>query len=277
MLPATPATTPEHQETVLRWEQFQEVFAQGHRQGEHCSLVGPTGSGKTLLELELLEIIGSRKGKDGRPSRVVILLYKPRDDTLKRLDPEEWKRIKKWPPGYGEEHCVVWPKTGKASEAARQHRAVFLPLLDQVYAEGGQTVCIGEAAYFERPLPSGLGMTGTLEQFWSTARSLKLTVVSDTQRPRHVSRLMWSEPAWLFIFPLDDQDDLKRVAELSGRKMDVYRIASQLGGHEFLCVRRQRDGRRALYVSKVEANAGPTHRRSSLPRRRGDSIPEDKE
>lgn len=170
----------------------------------------------------------------------------------------------------------MWPKAPKASEAARHHRNVFLPLLDQIYAEGGQTVCIGEAAYFERPLPSGLGMSGQLEQFWSTARSLKLTVVADTQRPRHVSRLMWSEPAWVFIFPLEDDDDLKRVAELSGRKLDVYNIGKQLGGHEFLCVRRQRDGRRALYVSKVEVSDRQNSSGSRKSRSRNNDLPEGK-
>lgn len=244
---------------VVTWEHFKETFARTHKQGEHISIVGPTGSGKTLLGLELIKIIGARTSKDGLPSRVVVLVYKPRDDTMDRLrqglpkKSKEWTVIKKWPPSYGQEHAVVWPKGGPPSGAAARHRAVFLPLLDTIYAEGGQTIYIGEAAYFERPLPSGLGMSGTLEQFWSTARSLKLTVVADTQRPRHVSRLMWSEPAWIFIFALEDDDDLRRVAELSGRKRDVFYITKKLGGHEFLCIRRQRNGKRALYVSKVDA------------------------
>jgi hypothetical protein len=63
---------------------------------------------------------------------------------------------------------------------------------------------------------------------------------------------MWSEPSWVFIFPPDDLDDLKRVAELTGRKEDVLAVAERLGGHECAVVRRQRDGRRALYVTRVE-------------------------
>jgi hypothetical protein len=43
------------------------------------------------------------------------------------------------------------------------------------------------------------------------------------------------------------------VAELSGRRYDVMSAANRLGGHEFLCIRRQRNGTRTLYVSRVEA------------------------
>ena len=108
-------------------------------------------------------------------------------------------------------------------------------------------------------------MGGTMEQFWSTARSLKLTVISDTQRPRQVTRLMWSEPAWLFIYHIDDRDDLKRVAEMSGNELAVWNIVPKLGGHEFLCVRRQRaqgKEQRELYVSRVDVTRDTRNKRS---------------
>lgn len=247
---------------VIAWPQFAVMFSRAHKQGENVAIVGPTGSGKTQLGLGLCEIIGARQGADRRPTRVVILNFKPRDDTLTRLQVKgkatgEWKTIKSWPPSYGEEHVVVWPRSSSASQGARRHRAVFLPLIDTIYAEGGQTVYIPEAAYFERNPPSGLGMGGTMEQLWSTSRSLKLTVISDTQRPRQVTRLMWSEPAWLMVFHIDDEDDLKRVAEMSGRKGDVWRIVPKLGGHEFLCIRRQKTmgaDVREIYVSRVDVD-----------------------
>ncbi len=228
------------------------MFAREHTQGEHVGIVGVNGSGKSVLELELAKIIGARKARNGRPASVTVLAVKPRDETLERLVAEGWPVLKAWPPSYGQEHNVVWPKASRPSTAAREQRAVFRPLLDAIYHEGGQTVCIDEAAYFERPLPSGLGLHGTMEQYWSSARSLKLTLIAGTQRPRNVTRSMWSEPAWLFIFSLHDRDDLKRVAELSGRREEVLELAPQLGGFEFLCVRRQANGTRELYVSRVE-------------------------
>lgn len=233
---------------VLEWDRFTEMFRDAHRQGEHVAIVGQTGSGKSVLGLSLCKVIGSRMGKDRRPSRVVVLGTKPRDDTLKALG---WPVIKKWPPAYGQEHCIVWPRRGRPSMTMDQQRRVFAPLLNIIHGEGGQTVYIDEAATFERPLPHGMGMSGLMEDYWSNARSSKLTLVGGTQRPRNVTRLMWSEPSWLFIFAPDDEDDLKRVAELSGARDAVMEAADRLGPYEFLCVRRQRSHPKSLYVSKV--------------------------
>lgn len=253
---ALPDRYQPEQPIEIWWPDFQTMFAKAHKQGEHVALVGPNGTGKTLMGLELCKIIGARIAKDRRPSRVTILQYKPRDDTLQVLG-EGWPVIKKWPPKYGEEHCIIWPKAKSASQAARLHRAVFLPVLDRIYVEGSQTVYAPEAAYFERAQPAGLGMGGTMEQIWGTARSLKLTMISDTQRPRMVTILMWTEPAWLIIYRLENRDDIKRVADLSGYPDEVWAIVPRLGEHECLVIRRQRHaGKRRLYVTKVELVTG---------------------
>lgn len=235
--------------TVLAWEAFAAMFARAQRQGEHVAIVGQTGSGKTVLGLELAKIVGNRRTARGRPASVVILASKPRDDRLRALG---WPVIRSWPPSYGQEHAIVWPKARTPSTAMRDLRRVFGPLLDTIYHEGGQTVVIDEAADFEDALPNGMGLAGTLTRYWRTGRSLKLTLIAGTQRPRRVSVSMWTEPSWVFAFHIDDRDDLKRVADLSGSREDVLELVPRLGGFEFLCVRRQRAGMRHLYVSRVE-------------------------
>jgi energy-coupling factor transporter ATP-binding protein EcfA2 len=242
------------QPNVLHWDEFTEMFSGSYEQGEHVAIVGPTGGGKTTIGLSICKLIGQRRTKDRRPARVTVLCYKPRDDTMRQVLPEsEWPVIKKWPPGYGEEHCIVWVRGGKSS-TERKHRqvAVFRPLLDTMYREGGQAVYIPEAAHFERKPPDGLGMGGMMTEFWSSARSNKLAIIADTQRPRWVTRSMWTEPSWLIICRPEDDDDLREVAKLSGEKMAVLNTVPHLGPYEFLCIRRQRHAQRELYVSRVD-------------------------
>jgi energy-coupling factor transporter ATP-binding protein EcfA2 len=233
---------------VLRWEAFQAMFAEGYEEGEHVSLVGPTGSGKSVTGVELIKIIGARRAHDRRPARVIVLADKPRDDTIMALHKDGWPIIKEWPPSYGQEHAIIWPRT--ADE--KTQRNIFRPVLDAVYQEGGQTVYIDEAAYFSDPAPDGLGLRAKLGKFWRAARSNKAAVVAGTQRPCAVPRLMWSEPSWVLVFAVEDEDDLKRVAQLSGRPLAVWSIVPNLGGHEFMCIRRQRGGTRGIYVSRVD-------------------------
>lgn len=239
------------QVVVMPWQEFAPFFYENHQQGEHISIVGRTGKGKTTLGLMLCKIVGSRpaknpvdeKSKVRRPSRVTVLCYKPRDDTMRLILPqEEWPVIKKWPPPYGQEHCIVWVK----GDFKRQ-RAVFAPLLQQIYQEGAQTIYVPEAAHFERQPPGGLGMGSQMTEFWSAARSNKLTMISDTQRPRWVTNSMWTEPTWIFVFRIRDRLDKKRLAELTSEDRAIWEIMPKLGDFEFMCFHEE-----TIYISKVD-------------------------
>jgi energy-coupling factor transporter ATP-binding protein EcfA2 len=242
-MPESPPKRPER----VSWDELAETFYYEHRQGEHVALVGPTGSGKSTLAVQLVQLVAARPAKDGRPARVTVFATKPRDATIEALG---WPRAKRWPPPYGQEHVVVWPPYGDPGTAARRQRAVFEPLMREIFKEGGQTVFIDEILDFEEPLPNGMGLRPLVVQYWTKARALDVTLIAGTQRPRNVARPMWSEPAWLFVFRLEDHDDLKRLGEIGGNTRGIKEIVSELDDHEFLLARR-RGARRELVVSKV--------------------------
>ncbi len=224
------------------WEQVRTYFAKTHKLGEHVSIEGPTGSGKSFLALLLLEARGQRTTVNKRPVHITICCDKPRDRTIQILIAQGWPRIRDlngWPPGYGEEQVVLWPTYGDPSTAASRQRAVFEPALREMFSSGNQIIYIDEAEYFSNPAPDGLGLRGLLGQFWGKSRAAGVTLMAATQRPVDVPRKMWSEPYWLFLFRPEDEEDLKRVAQLSGRKQLVMEVLPTLGNHEFLMLRRR--------------------------------------
>lgn len=128
-------------------------------------------------------------------------------------------------------------------------RPIFEEVLNEIDESGNQIVFIDEAAYFERPAPNGLGLARYLEEYWTLSRSNGVSLVAGTQRPFRVSRSMWSEPYWLFLFRPEDEEDLKRVAQLSGNKELVMQVLPTLGEHEFLMLRRRPE--RIAVISQV--------------------------
>lgn len=203
-----------------------------------------------MLALLLLEERGKRTTVNGRPVSITIMAVKPRDRTLSLLG---WKRmttLNDWPPPYGDEQVILWPTYGDPRTVAARQRAVFEPALREIMQSGNQIVYIDEAAYFEENPPNGLGLAALTTQFWYMSRANGITLMAATQRPTRVSRSMWSEPYWLFIFRPEDEDDLKRVAELSGSKRLVLDVVPTLDTHEFLMLRRRPE--RLAVVSQVE-------------------------
>lgn len=172
-------------------------------QGEHCLILGSTGTGKT----ELLEKLCL--------TRKFVILFHVKQDTLAW---RSFKRIKTAgemdsakPNADGSIRLLLHPVG--ASRAAEFRKAI-----DKAYQQGGWTVAFDEL--YEMVL---LGLEDVLIRIYSEGRSEYVTCIGGTQRPSFITskgltRWALSQPTHHFMFQVRDGRDLKKVEEIYSSK-----------------------------------------------------------
>lgn len=198
------------------------------QQGEHVTLIGPTGAGKTTAALALLAERERRRG------HVLTILTKPRDPVAKRLRGRGYESTRAWPPPYRRSKIILWPKQERLGQTAEQ-RQVVSDALDGVFADGAWCVYIDELFW----LTNRLKLDAKLRDLWLQGRSLGVTLVASGQRPRNLPVEAYSSSSHLLLWQTNDDDDLKRIAGLGAASTAEVRDAvSSLDfrGHEVLWV-----------------------------------------
>jgi hypothetical protein len=209
----------------VRWDRFRAALRL--RQGEHITIVGVTGSGKTILARELL----------GFRSYVVVMGTKRRDPELyapfeergyevtDKFDPE---------PSEDESRIIFRPRMGTPDEKGRaRQRDAFQGMLFEAYEAGGWTIYADELVR----ITSTLKLATTMEEFWTGGRTEKLTVVGATQFPVYVPLAAFDQATHLFLFNNSDRNRVNRMAEFTGRNIVMARhLIPRLPEHEFLYV-----------------------------------------
>lgn len=211
---------PDTQVPVLSWSRFLGQFT--WKQGEHVSLIGPTGQGKTTLAAAISE----------QRRYVVWVATKPKDEALDRLMAKGYRRIQHWPPDMTMTRVIFWPTWKDRNDTARQREAIGA-MLDETFRAGGWTVVVDELAY----LAQVLRLDGRLRPYWWQGRSNHLSLVAATQRPAWVPLEMYSQATHLFLWGDRSGDNLKRLGELNYSHVDtVRRIVSSLARYDVLYV-----------------------------------------
>lgn len=194
--------------------------------GEHIALIGPTGLGKTNLMMNLLPL--SRFN--------VVFATKPADATMERLIREgDYTRLKRWVPGMSAldvPRRVLWPDARRI-DSDKQQREVFQDAFGRIYREGGWTIAIDEAWWISVHLKLAHETRVMLQQ----GRSLGISMINATQRPKNVPLEIYSQSTHLFFWRDNDQEDLDRLSGINARDSRLVRVVVQnLERHQVLYI-----------------------------------------
>ena len=209
----------------VRWDDFRRRVHL--RQGEHITIVGTTGSGKTVLARELLRdrdyaaVLGT-KNEDEE-------LYGPFQkrgyELTDSFDPE---------PDADESRIIFRPRLATPDDKGlAKQRQAFEGMLFEVWEAGGWTLYADEIWY----LVVRLKLATIFETFWGAGRSNHITVVASTQLPVSIPLMAFDQATHLFLFRNTDRYRVNRMAEFAGSDNDLARyIIPRLPRHEFLYV-----------------------------------------
>lgn len=229
----------------ISWAELEPEFLDswgwpdGRNEAEHLSIVGPTGSGKSYFQSYVV-----KKRADLRGSYVIVIATKPADKTLRNM---HWPVINKYPPPWGKHtQFILWPKGSKnAAHSLMEQRYQIGTCLTEIWQADANTIVVfDEIAYVEEELR----LKTLINRYWREGRSIGISVVATTQRPRNVSRYMWSEPSWIVAFAPPDEDEARRVAEIIGGRRKFTAPLAELGRHEFIIINRRS---KEAYISKI--------------------------
>jgi energy-coupling factor transporter ATP-binding protein EcfA2 len=235
----------------LEWSEFLRTWA--WEQGEHVTLIGPTGAGKTTLALEILP----------RRSWVVALATKRVDKTMSKLVRSQgWRKITAWPPGplglRRKLHVVLWPRIETVDDVPQQ-RYVIATALSDIFTSGSWCVFADEVLYLTETLGLGKMMGLLLTQ----GRSLGVSFVGASQRPRNIPKTMLSMSTHVFLWGTSDPEDLRFLSGFGRLNSSHVRAeVGSLGEHEVLYVCTRGMGR--LVRTQVSSRRSAQDARSHL-------------
>lgn len=194
----------------IGWSQLRTHLERSWLPGQHVTLVGKTGSGKTHIALELLDM----------RTYSLILATKRRDPLLQEAgagykvveDMNEIPRTENGTPVY--RHVIVWPGRAITNEDDRlnMQRNAIKNTLATTERQGNWTVLSDETMW----LYDRLRLKAELDSVWYQGRSSGISFIANAQRPTRVPRLMISSASHLFLSYVSDKRDLEPLREIAG-------------------------------------------------------------
>lgn len=209
---------------MLTREEFLREVARRHRPGDHITLIGPTGRGKSVLTGQLVPLLV-------RHTDVAILAPKGRDPALAGLG----HPTRTWPPrrswwegvailgGLKEDRHRERPKIWRVEVPIRKVEdftrlaALYGRILADALARPEQgrraTVIVLDDSRF---LADQMKLSKLIVANMMIGRSKRTTMINNFQAPRWVPRECLDQASHVLIWRNRDSDVGKRLAEISG-------------------------------------------------------------
>lgn len=210
-----------------------------YKAGEHVSFIGPTGSGKTYLALQLL----ARSAGEDLPGYITVM--KARDKTVGDFlrTHEGWKRTLTFPPppvvpGMKKPRgWAVWPHHTNDPEADDiRHAQIFDRMHRQLYVKGDNIIFDDEVVSLVREMDQKKNLT----RIWTKGRSIGSGLWGATQRPAMVPLEMYDQAQHLFLGNIKDKRSQDRFGEISGVDPDlVVSVVQRLPQFHWLYIRQE--------------------------------------
>lgn len=192
----------------IPWDKF--VKQLHWKQGEHFSLIGPTGLGKTTMLMNLLPL----------HPYVVVFATKPRDSSMDKLINAGYLKMERWrsldPKEYPRR--VLWPNA-MAMDSRELQKDVFHHAFEKIYREGNWTVALDETWWIDNELNLGSDIKVYLLQ----ARSLGISLLAATQRPAWVPRELYTSSTHLMFWRTNDETDLRSISGIGWRSAEIIK------------------------------------------------------
>jgi energy-coupling factor transporter ATP-binding protein EcfA2 len=207
-----------------------------HSPGEHVTIIGRTGSGKSTLGYQLLGAAHSRR----HPAAVI--LSKPKDlTTNKAARKYGLKFTSRWPaprsffqtnPPFSH---VLRPRFTYDDDKDRfEHTEVFKGLLKDTYQRGHRTVYAPDLYGLLERQPD---LESHFVTAWLNWRSNDADLWVDSQKATHIPLLAFNQPTHMFLFRETDKKGRERFDQFGGFDSKLVERANMaLRPHEALYI-----------------------------------------
>jgi hypothetical protein len=206
------------------------------RTGQHITTIGPTGSGKTVLNRLLLRRAPIPAPQAAGPY-VVVLGIKNRDPELYGpYQREGYELVRSFDaePDYDErtKRVIFAPYSQKHGKEGNHERAkAFRQALHDVLDVGYWTLYADDVQF----MAVEMGLNPEFKEIWQIGRSEGISLVVSSQEPVDIPVMAYGAATHLFLFKNPDAYRVKRMAELAGVNRDVVRgLIPTLPDHEFI-------------------------------------------